>query len=140
MKCFKNWSCQKMSITKDVQIFISEIFLERFASFWHIKFSLKVRFLHFLMTAYYIHQFTKYNSFLLEYWFVAKSYWILYPSLENSTTKIILIYKYFFFVFYHQLFLCLFCIQVQKGFGRNWRSDELHQRRKVAWFGDRGKW
>ena len=43
-------------------------FNENLHHFWHWKLTLKVRFLNLSTTR----QFTKYNNFLLEYWFLAK--------------------------------------------------------------------
>ena len=50
--------------------------------FWHRKLTLKVKFWHFFDTSP-LNQFSKFNNFL---W--AKIFPILYPPLENSTTRI----------------------------------------------------
>ena len=56
--------------------------------FWHGNLSLKVKFWHFFDTSP-LHQFAKFNAFIwLQLIFSQKTFLILYPSNENSTTGI----------------------------------------------------
>ena len=59
--------------------------------FWHRKLTLKVRFWHFLTTCHSVNSQNKIFSFEdIGFW--PKTFLILYPSLENLTTHIIIIY------------------------------------------------
>ena len=73
------------SITKKLRMHLQR--------FWHKKLTLKVKFWHFLL---YFNFQNLVTSF--EYsWFLANIFLILYPSLENSTTGIAILYVVWIF-------------------------------------------
>ena len=95
IKEFKNWCYQKMSKTKKCApklIFFNEKKIEKDSEdFWHRKLTLKVKFWLFLTPPHYTNSQNSIISFGYVD-FLAKIFPILYPPLENSTTRITIIY------------------------------------------------
>ena len=84
----KNWSFQKMTITKNLLLnWYSSMKKNQKDSddFWHRKLTLKVKFWHFLT-----------NLVISFYysWYLAKNLFDFYPSLQNSTTGIAIMYNH----------------------------------------------
>ena len=87
----KNWRYQNMLFTKNELLNLNFKWKKNHKNsfdFWHENVTLKDQFWDFFWQLATMCQFTKYNIFLEHIDFWPKIYLIVYPSLENSTTRI----------------------------------------------------
>ena len=116
---FLKWySSMKKKIRKIRMIFDIENWLwkSNFGTFWQLAINPKLK-----------TQNSKFNNFLWVCWFLGKNiFLILYPLLENSTTRIAILYRnllkglwfwtYVFLPCFHHVYDKLFLYEVQKFF------------------------